>query len=241
MYYYHLKHPTNSFHEANKILDKNIKEIHINSKCRYGSPKIRMELLKRNIKASLPRIARRMRIMGLRSIIVKKFKAYPSTYKNSNNNYINLINQEFNPTEPNVKWVGDITYIYTEEYGWTYLATVMDLYDLKIIGWEYSTSMTDNVAIKAIEKAYYNRKPTKELIFHSDRGSQYTSNKYEMKLKELGIIHSYSKKGYPYDNACMESFNSILKKEMVNHVKYKTFEEAKISISIHYRGGRYSF
>jgi putative transposase len=189
-----------------------------------------MELLKRNIKASLPRVARRMRLMGLRSIIVKKFKACSSSYKNSNNNYTNIINQEFRALEPNTKWVGDITYIYTEEYGWTYLATVMDLFDLKIIGWEYSTSMTDDVAIKAIEKAYNNRKPTKGLIFHSDRGSQYTSNKYELKLNELGITHSYSKKGYPYDNACMESFNSILKKEMVNHEKYKTFNEAKISL-----------
>ena len=104
----------------------------------------------------------------------------------------------------------------------------MDLYDLKIIGWEYGETMSDDLSIKALEKASNNRRTQKGIVFHSDRGRGYTSNKYELKLKELGIIHSYSRKGYPYDNASMESINSILKKELVNHKKYFSFNEAKI-------------
>ncbi len=122
----------------------------------------------------------------------------------------------------------DITYIYTKECSWTCLTTVMDLYDLKIIGWEYGKNMSDDLLIMALKKASNNRKIQHGIVFYSDRGSGYTSNKYELKLKELGIIHSYSRKGYPYDNASMESINSILKKELVNHKKYFSFNEAKI-------------
>ena len=88
----------------------------------------------------------------------------------------------------------------------------MDLFDLKVVGWTYGKNMTDDLVIGAFKKALVNRGLDKDGIFHSDRGSQYTSNDFEHLLEELGIKHSYSKKGYPYDNASMESFNAILKK-----------------------------
>ena len=204
--------------------------IYNESKGRYGSPKITKMLNNNGFKVSQKRVSRQMKKLKIKSIIVKKFKAASANYINSNKEYKNILDQDFKALKPGLKWVGDITYIYTEECGWTYLATVMDLFDLKIIGWEYGASMTDELAIKALEKASKARKANKGLIFHSDRGSQYTSNNYELKLKELGITHSYSKKGFPYDNACMESFNSILKKELVNHKKYKTFNETKASL-----------
>ena len=122
------------------------------------------------------------------------------------------------------------TYIYTLETGWTYLAIVMDLFDLKVIGWTYGMHMTDELVIEAFKKAMINRGLKEDGIFHSDRGSQYTSNDFEEMLNNLKINHSYSKKGYPYDNASMESFNAILKKEEVNVNSYKTFEEAKLAI-----------
>ena len=106
----------------------------------------------------------------------------------------------------------------------------MDLFDLKVVGWSYGVNMTDDLVIDAFNKAMINRKLNKNGIFHSDRGSQYTSNDYERLLEELEIKHSYSKKGYPYDNASMESFNAILKKEEVNVNNYETFEEAKLAI-----------
>lgn len=123
-----------------------------------------------------------------------------------------------------------ITYIYTKETGWTYLAIVLDLFDLKVVGWSYGRNMTDNLVVGAFNKAMRNRGLDNDGLFHSDRGSQYTSNKFEYLLEELGRKHSYSKKGYPYDNASMESFNAILKKEEVNVNNYETFDSAKLAI-----------
>ena len=171
-----------------------------------------------------------MKILGLRSITVKKFNHAGKSNTDSTKEYPNLLEQDFFASIPSKKWVGDITYIYTRETGWTYLAIVMDLFDLKVVGWTYGKNMTDDLVIGAFKKALVNRGLDKDGIFHSDRGSQYTSNDFEHLLEEHGIKHSYSKKGYPYDNASMESFNAILKKEEVNVNMYKTFEEAKIVI-----------
>ena len=126
--------------------------------------------------------------------------------------------------------VSDITYIYTKEKGWTYLAIVMDLYSLSVIGYSYGETMEAELVIKAIQNARAKGKFKEGAIFHSDLGSQYTSNKVEKYLKEQELVHSYSKKGYPYDNASMESFNAILKKEEVNLHVYTTFKEAKRTI-----------
>ena len=171
-----------------------------------------------------------MKILNLRSITIRKFNHSGNKNTNNNKEYPNLLEQDFWVENPSEKWVGDITYIYTKETGWTYLAIVMDLFDLKVIGWSYGLKMTDNLVIDAFNKASIKRGLNENGIFHSDRGSQYTSNNYEKLLKKLNIKHSYSKKGYPYDNASMESFNAILKKEEVNVSNYRTFEEAKLAI-----------
>ena len=171
-----------------------------------------------------------MKFLGLSSITIKKFNHAGKSKTDDTKEYPNLLEQDFTTDKPSQKWVGDITYIYTKETGWTYLAVVMDLFDLKVVGWSYGTSMTDDLAIDAFNKALINRGLAKGGIFHSDRGSQYTSNDYEELLSTLKIRHSYSKKGYPYDNASMESFNAILKKEEVNQRSYVTFEEARLAI-----------
>ena len=171
-----------------------------------------------------------MKELGLRSIVVKKFNHSGNSTVDNTKEYPNLLEQDFFAEKPSTKWVGDITYIYTLETGWTYLAIVMDLFDLKVIGWTYGMHMTDELVIEAFKKAMTNRGLREDGNFHSDRGSQYTSNDFEGMLSNLKINHSYSKKGYPYDNASMESFNAILKKEEVNVNSYKTFEEAKLAI-----------
>ena len=171
-----------------------------------------------------------MKELGLRSIVVKKFNHSGNSTVDNTKEYPNLLEQDFFAEKSSTKWVGDITYIYTLETGWTYLAIVMDLFDLKVIGWTYGMHMTDELVIEAFKKAMTNRGLREDGIFHSDRGSQYTSNDFEGMLSNLKINHSYSKKGYPYDNASMESFNAILKKEEVNVNIYKTFEEAKLAI-----------
>ena len=229
VYYYHCNHKENSYQIANEKLDIEIKRIYEESKKRYGSPKITKVLNSGGIKVSQKRVARRMKKLGLRSIVVKKYN-HKSSNKVDDTNKVNLLEQNFFAEKPSEKWVGDITYIYTKETGWTYLAIVMDLYDLKVIGWSYGLNMTDDLVIDALKKANINRGVKEGLIFHSDLGSQYTSNDYEKLLTNLKIRHSYSKKGYPYDNASMESFNAILKKEEVNVNTYETFKEAKMAI-----------
>ena len=230
VYYYHCNHQTNSYKIANQKLDGEIKLIYDESKGRYGSPKITKILNNKGIKVSQKRVARSMKILGLRSIVVKKYNHAGNSKTDRKKEYPNLLEQDFFASAPGQKWVGDITYIYTKETGWTYLAIVMDLFDLKVVGWSYARNMTDDLVVDAFKKALVNRQLNKEGIFHSDRGSQYTSNDFEQYLTGLNVKHSYSKKGYPYDNASMENFNAILKKEEVNVNNYKTFEEAKLAI-----------
>jgi len=226
-YYYQINKKKNSYKEANEKLDKEIKEEYEKSKGRYGSPKIQKILEKRGMKASQKRVARRMKKMGLKSITVKKFKPSGSKGKVDDRNKPNLLAQNFKAEGLREKMVSDITYIYTKEKGWTYLAIVMYLYSLSAIGYSYGETMDAELVVKAIQNARAKGKFKKGVIFHSDLGSQYTSNKVEKYLKEQELVHSYSKKGYPYDNASMESFNAILKKEEVNLHVYKTFDEAR--------------
>ena len=230
VYYYHKQERTNRYVENNKKLDKVILEKYNQSKGRYGSPKIQKKLEKDGIKVSQKRVARRMKILSIRSVIVRKYNPGPAKSKVDDTNKPNLLNQEFKAKRLREKLVSDITYIYTKESGWTYLAIVMDLYSLSVIGYSYGTSMDADLVVQAIKNARKKGKFKKKAIFHSDLGSQYTSNKVEEYLKELNLRHSYSKKGYPYDNASMESFNAILKKEEVNLHEYETFEEARLAI-----------
>ena len=229
VYYYHKQNKENSYKKANEELDKKIIEEFEKSKKRYGSPKITKMLNKQGIKVSQKRVARRMKVLGLRSIILKKFN-HSGNKKVDDKNKKNLLDQNFNAEKPGEKWVGDITYIYTKETGWTYLAIVMDLFDLKVIGWSYGLHMEAELVIAAFKQAKITRRTTQGMIFHSDLGSQYTSNEFEKLLIENEVKHSYSKKGYPYDNASMESFNAILKKEEVNVNTYTTFKEARLAI-----------
>ena len=229
VYYYHKQNKENSYKKANEELDMKILEEFEKSKRRYGSPKITKILKKQGIQVSQKRVARRMKELGIKSIIVKKYN-HNGNKKVDDTNKKNLLAQNFKAERPSEKWVGDITYIYTKETGWTYLAIVMDLFDLKIIGWSYGLNMSAELVISAFMRAKTTRGTTNEMVFHSDLGSQYTSNEFEKLLLENNVKHSYSKKGYPYDNASMESFNAILKKEEVNVNTYETFKEAKMAI-----------
>lgn len=169
-----------------------------------------------------------MRALGLSSITRKKYK--PQTIKSKVEALArNLLKQDFSTTSVNEKIVGDITYIYTKDFGWTYLATFMDLHTNEIKGWDYSTTMTTTIVLKTLSKLNLNNDLV-NCIIHTDQGSQYTSKDYIDKVKYLGATLFYSKKGNPYDNAPIESFHSILKKELIYPSKPKTFEETKKSL-----------
>ncbi|MED4550219.1 IS3 family transposase, partial [Bacillus licheniformis] len=112
----------------------------------------------------------------------------------------------------------------------TYIASVMDLHSKKIVGYAFSKSMSTDLVLKALDNAYVTQYPNDGVVFHSDLGSQYTSEDFTERIKSYGMEHSFSHKGCPYDNACIESFHAILKKEEVNHVRYLDFNAANIEL-----------
>ena len=158
-------------------------------------------------------------------------KAYKIT-TNSKHSYAvspNLLQRNFTANKPNQKWVGDITYISTDE-GWLYTAIVKDLCLKKIVGYAFSSRIDTNLTVPALEMAVNRQKPQTNLIFHSDRGVQYASLGYREALAKHSITQSMSGKGDPYDNAVAENFFSCLKCELVHHKHYRTRAEAQADI-----------
>ncbi|MEH6637099.1 MAG: IS3 family transposase, partial [Halioglobus sp.] len=138
----------------------------------------------------------------------------------------NLLNQNFHAEHPNERWSSDITYIHTTQ-GWLFLAIVMDLYSRRIVGWSMDRSMSRYLVIDALRMALGRRQPSEGLVHHSDRGAQYTSDEFLAELRENGIKSSMSGSGNCYDNAVVESFFGVLKRERVNRVSYRTRAEAQ--------------
>lgn len=215
----------------NKIIKEKIIEIYNESKHRYGAPKIQKSLEQSGYYVSIKRVQRLMKQLGIHSIVIKKFRPTRSGKKVVERK--NILKQDFSTTTINEKWVGDITYIHTLKDGWCYLASVMDLCSRKIIGYSFSKTMDSSVVIEALDNAYMLQQPAADtVIFHSDLGVQYTSDDFLKRLKKYKIKSSNSRKGCPYDNACIESFHSILKKEQVNNVNYYDYESAKLDLFI---------
>lgn len=156
---------------------------------------------------------------------MRKYKA--TTY--SNHHYPvqeNVLNQTFVAERPNQVYMSDITNVPTDE-GWLYLASAEDLCSRKIAGWRGDARMTKELCIGALEQAYERQgRPTEPVLHHSDRGSQYASHDYQNKLREYGMVGSMSRKGNCFDNACIESFHSLIKRELIYQEKFKTREQA---------------
>ncbi|SDY03893.1 Transposase InsO and inactivated derivatives, partial [Paenibacillus sp. CF384] len=193
-------------------------------KQRYGSDKIAAKLRQEGLEVSTKTVSNYMKDMGLRSITVKKYKATTNS-KHKMPVYDNVLNRQFQPDAPNRVWVADITYIATQQ-GWVYLASLMDLYSRKIVGWSLGERMTKDLVLEAFDKAVENQKPPKDLIHHSDRGSQYASTEYRERLTNNLMVGSMSRKGNCYDNACIEAFHSVMKKELIYQTKFKTRKQA---------------
>ena len=214
----------------NEELKSAIKRIYKENKGIYGAPRIHYILGIEGFNVSLKRVQRLMTKLNLCAVTVKKYK--PHLGKKVVEDLENVLKRDFTTTYINEKWVGDITYIHTTIDGWCYLASVLDLHSKKIIGYAFGKRMTNNLVIKALKNAYYsqNHDKNKQIIFHTYLGAQYTSNDLKELCKEFNIIQSFSKKGCPYDNACIESFHFSIKKEEIYRNTYRTFEEANIAI-----------
>jgi transposase InsO family protein len=195
---------------------------------RYGLLRIYRAIRKEGIIVNKKRIYRLMKMNNIHSKTAKKYKV---TTKQSNGAKFspNLLNRNFHAARENEVWTSDITYIPTGE-GWLYLAVVQDMYNREEIGWSMMERPTAEIVTNAIDMAITNRRPGQGVIFHSDRGSQYTSNKVRDLLNQYRFKQSMSGNGNCYDNAITETFFSTLKKELVYLTKFETREQARREI-----------
>lgn len=224
--YYKWRKAEPSKQELRKIeLQERILFHYHDSEKRYGSPKITQLLCFEEYKVTERTVGKYMQELGLRSCVSKKFKVVTTDSNHDLPIAPNILNQNFATSKPNKVWVADITYIPCRE-GRLYLASILDLCTKEIVGWRLGSRMTTDLVLGALEDAFEAKKPKKGLIHHSDRGSQYASIDYRNKLKEFKMKASMSRKGNCYDNACIESFHSILKKELIYCKKFKTKQQA---------------
>lgn len=237
--YYAWLQDKDSATQANKGAVKlKILKIYLESKKIYGAPKITELLRKEGLTTAQRTVSKYMKELGIKSIVVRKFK--PQSKKRADIGYENELNQVFKTDRPNKAWVTDITYIWTKKDKWVYLASVMDLFSRKIVGYEVSKKMDTELIKKALAKAVAKRGNPEEIIHHSDRGSQYTSGAYLDMLKMFKFKISFSAKGNCYDNACIEAFHSVLKKEYVYTRSFEKLEDLKIGL-FQYIEGFYNF
>jgi putative transposase len=202
--------------------------IYEESRGNYGSPRITRELRKKGIVVNHKTVEELMKENGIAAKRKRKFKATT----NSNHDLPvarNLLKRKFKAKKPDHAWVGDITYVPTDE-GWLYLATCIDLFSRKVVGWSMSSRMTADIVVDAFRMATFRQKRKAPRIMHSDRGSQYASEAFRAELKRHRCKQSMSRKGDCWDNAVAESFFGALKTELIHQMKYKTREEARLSI-----------
>lgn len=209
--------------QARAALDARVRAEFDVRKGRAGAPR-----LSRHLGVGRRQVAESLRRQGLRAKAAKKFKATT----NSNHSLPvadNRLLQNFTAQQPNQVWVGDITYLATDE-GWLYLAVVLDLFSRKVVGWSMSERMTSTLVCDALRMALFRRKRPRGVIMHTDRGSQYCSREHRVLLDEHGLIASMSAKGNCYDNAAMESWNHSLKVEAIHGERFSTRSQAKAHV-----------
>jgi transposase InsO family protein len=206
---------------------------------RYGAPRIHRELVAKGIPCSRGRVARAMKSLKLQA-------RSPLTFRNTSaanpdhHPSPNIVQRNFQASEPNRLWVTDVTYIQTQK-GWAYLALIMDMYCRTIVGWSLSTNCDEALVRRALEDATRHRKPRSGLVLHSDRGATYSAKNYRARLKELGILQSMSRKGDCWDNAPAESLNGTFKREAFGGLIALDYAHAYAICSSYvsyYNGGR---
>lgn len=205
-----------------EMVKSKIQDIYEESKQNYGAPKIAKELQKGGEVISERTVGKYMKEMGIKAQWVKPWTI---TTKDSDfsNELQNILDEELNPDRPNAVWCSDITYIWTVD-GFVYLTSIMDLNSRKIITWTLSRTLEVSCVIETINKAKARRKTDLPLIIHSDRGSQYVSKEYRKATAKMQ--RSYSKKAFPWDNVCIESFHARIKREWLNRFKIRDYKQA---------------
>ncbi|MCY2739783.1 IS3 family transposase [Klebsiella pneumoniae] len=226
-FYAWLQQPHSQRHQADLRLTGQIKQFWLESGCVYGYRKIHLDLRDSGQQCGVNRVWRLMKRAGIKAQV-----GYRSPRARKGEASIvspNRLQRQFNPDAPDERWVTDITFIRTHE-GWLYLAVVVDLFSRKIIGWSMQSRMTKDIVLNALLMAVWRRNPQKQVLVHSDQGSQYTSHEWQSLLKTHGLEGSMSRRGNCHDNAVAESFFQLLKRERIKKKIYGTREEARSDI-----------
>jgi transposase InsO family protein len=216
--------------QENQELETAIRAVYADHDTRYGSPRVYRELKADGYHCSEKRVARIMRQAQLQARIPRRFRI---TTDSAHNYPVaqNLLDRNFEVAAPNRVWCSDITYIPTAE-GWLYLAVILDLYSRQVIGWALSCSLHTQLVLKALAMALQQRagEDLSQLLFHSDRGSQYASDEFRSATLAHGLVQSMSRRGNCWDNAPAESFFSTLKVELIHANYYATRAAARSEI-----------
>ena len=227
--YYHWIQEGCVIKRVDRQLNNLINTIFVQGRGNYGTRRIQDKLKELyGLLVSRQRISRIMKDLNLK---VQMKRRYKNTTDSNHNLPIapNILNRDFYANYPDEKYVGDITYIHTGE-GWLYLATVIDLYSRKVVGWSMDDTMKVSLVNDALNMALKHRNPPKGLVWHTDRGSQYASYSHKDLLQQHHIIQSMSRKGNCWDNAVAESFFKSLKSELVYQTYFYTKRQAKQEI-----------
>jgi putative transposase len=228
-YYAWVDRPASERQQRRQRLIREIRRVHAESRCIYGSPRVHAELAESQVGVCVNTVAKLMKQAQIASKIKRKFRVRTTDSSHDHPVSANLLGQRFAAEKANQKWCCDITYVPTRQ-GFLYLAVVMDLYSRKIVGWSMADHLRTELCRRAVEMAIESRAPDTGLLHHSDRGVQYASDDYRHLLESRGIQVSMSRVGNCYDNAAMESFFGKLKTELIYHEDYATLEAARQSI-----------
>jgi putative transposase len=231
-YYDALERPPSPRAERHARIVQAVQQVHATSHGIYGSRKVTLKLRQHDALAHACRntVAAAMRELGLKSRVTKRFRPTTTQSDPTRQPASNTLAQDFTAPAPNRKWVTDITYLPTHA-GWAYLAVVVDLFSRRVVGWSLSDSLATHLVCDALRQAVELRRPIgRELLHHSDRGCQYTSELYQGTLRCLGIECSMSRRGCCYDNAVMERFFWSLKHEWTHHHEYRDLNDARWSV-----------
>jgi putative transposase len=213
-------------HLSETALLVEIRAVYAAARGAYGWPRVWRQLKAQGVRVGKRRVQRAMQREAIRARGRRRFRLVTTDSNHALPIAPNLLARNFTVALPNTVWVGDMTYIPTDE-GWLYLAVVLDLFSRRIVGWSMGDAITAQLACRALESAWQQRQPGSGLIFHSDRGSQYASRSYTKLLAEHGIKASMSRKGNCWDNACSETLFGSLKVERLHGMNFKNHREAK--------------
>jgi putative transposase len=215
-------------HLSDEALLVHISAVYAENRGAYGWPRIWRQLRAQGIRVGKLRVQRLMQKHGIQARGKRRFRVATTDSRHNLPVAPNVLDRKFLVAAPNQAWVGDVTYIASAE-GWLFLAVVIDLFSRKVVGWSMRPDMQRKLVIDALEMAWFQRNPGQktELIFHSDRGSQYASDDFRGVLQEHGITPSMSRQGNCWDNACSETLFGSLKVERLHGQRFATLREAQ--------------